>query len=70
MLGAQVGVSGTPEALGRDGEPLGYEALAELLPPLGSEPGIWLDELFSRVHEGTASELRDDWTAVLLERDS
>jgi hypothetical protein len=59
---------GLPEALGPGGEPLGYEALAELLPPLGSEPGIWLDELFSRVRQGTVSELRDDWTAVLLER--
>ena len=28
------------------GEPLGYEALAAMLPALGSEPGSWLDELF------------------------
>ncbi len=61
---------GLPEAPGSGGEPLGYEALAELLPPLGSEPGIWLDELFARVRQGTASELRDDWTALLLERHS
>jgi sigma-B regulation protein RsbU (phosphoserine phosphatase) len=59
---------GLPEAPGPGGDPLGYEALVELLPPLGSEPGIWLDELFARVRQRTASELRDDWTALLLER--
>ena len=59
---------GLPEAPGPGGEPLGYQSLTELLPPLGSEPGIWLDELFARVRQGTASELRDDWTALLLER--
>lgn len=59
---------GLPEAADAAGEPLGYEALAELLPPLESEPGIWLDELFARVRQATTSELGDDWTALLLER--
>jgi serine phosphatase RsbU (regulator of sigma subunit) len=59
---------GLPEAPEPGGEPLGYEALVELLPPLESEPGAWLDELFARVRQGTASELADDWTALLLER--
>jgi hypothetical protein len=59
---------GLPEAPDPGGEPLGYEALAELLPPLESEPGAWLDELFARVRQVTAPELADDWTALLLER--
>lgn len=61
---------GLPEAPDPGGEPLGYEALVELLPPLESEPGVWLDELFARVRQATASELGDDWTALLLERRS
>jgi hypothetical protein len=61
---------GLPEAPGAGGEPLGYDALAELLPPLASEPGAWLDELFARVRRATAQELADDWTAMLLERRS
>lgn len=60
---------GLPEAPDPSGEPLGYEALAEMLPPLASEPGVWLDELFARVRQATATELGDDWTALLLERD-
>ena len=59
---------GLPEAADAAGEPLGYEALAEMLPPLESEPGVWLDELFARVRQATTSELGDDWTALLLER--
>jgi len=61
-----------PEPLSVEGPrmPLGYDALAELLPPLGSEPGVWLDELFARVRRMTTSELADDWTALLLERRS
>ncbi len=61
---------GLPEAPGPGGEPLGYEALAALLSPLEPGPGVWLDELFARVRRVTAPELADDWTALLLERDS
>ena len=59
---------GLPEAPDPGGGPLGYEALAQLLPPLGSEPGAWLDGLFASVRQVTAPELADDWTALLLER--
>lgn len=59
---------GLPEASRPEGEPLGYEALAEMLPPLASDPGVWLEELFSRVQQGTSPDLGDDWTALLLER--
>jgi len=59
---------GLPEAPDPNGEPLGYEALAQLMPPMGSEPGAWLDDLIARVRQGTASELTDDWTALRLER--
>jgi serine phosphatase RsbU (regulator of sigma subunit) len=59
---------GLPEAPDAGGEPLGYEALAGLLPRLESEPRTWLDELFARVREVTAPELADDWTALLLKR--
>ncbi len=59
---------GLPEASEPGGEPLGYEALAGLLPPLEPDPGAWLDELFARVRRQTTAELADDWTAVLLER--
>jgi sigma-B regulation protein RsbU (phosphoserine phosphatase) len=61
---------GLPEALGPNGEPFGYEALAELLPPLEPEPGPWLDELFARLRRVTAPDLTDDWTALMLERHS
>jgi len=61
---------GLPEAPNPSGEPLGYEALAKLLSPFGSEPGAWLDDLFERVRQVTASELADDWTTLLLQRDS
>lgn len=61
---------GLPEAPGPGGEPLGYEAMAELLPALESMPGAWLDELFTRVRRSVAPEIADDWTALLLERHS
>ena len=61
---------GLPEAPSPGGEPLGYDALAELLPALESTPGAWLDELFGRVRGSTGPELADDWTALLLQRHS
>ena len=60
---------GLPEAPGPEGEPLGYEALVEMLPPLASDPGAWLEELFLRVQQKTTPDLGDDWTALLLERE-
>lgn len=59
---------GLPEAPVRDGEPLGYEALATLLEAEPALPAAWLDALLERVRAATVSELEDDWTAVLLER--
>jgi serine phosphatase RsbU (regulator of sigma subunit) len=59
---------GMPEAPDVRGEPLGYEAFAEMLPPLSSgEPGGGLDGLFARVQGATQETREDDWTALLLE---
>lgn len=60
---------GLPEARTPNGEPLGYEALSELL---GSEngsgePSQWLDRLLERVQQTTDAS-NDDVTALLLER--
>lgn len=60
---------GLPEAPGKEGEPLGYAALAELIGPSEpSVPGVWLDSLLERIRTATAVDLEDDWTALLLER--
>jgi serine phosphatase RsbU (regulator of sigma subunit) len=63
---------GLPEARKPDGEPLGYESLADLLAvpqtELEHEPGAWLDGLFTRVRDASEQVPRDDLTALLLER--
>jgi len=60
---------GLPEAPTAAGEPLGYEALAALLP---SEPttdvSSWLDALVSAVAARTCDPRADDWTLLALER--
>ncbi len=59
---------GIPEARRRDGEPLGYEALEEIVRNLEAERDeAWLDRLLERVREETQPEIEDDWTAVVLE---
>ena len=59
---------GLPEAPTASGHPLGYEALAGLLPPLdGEPPGDMLERLFAAVREATQPTLEDDWTALVLE---
>ena len=59
---------GLPEAPTASGDPLGYEAFAELVPALGAEsPGDMLDRLFALVREATRPALEDDWTALVLE---
>ena len=59
---------GMPEAPDTQGEPLGYEAFAEMLPPLSQgDPGGGLDELFASVAGATQETREDDWTALLLE---
>jgi hypothetical protein len=63
---------GLPEAPLKDGGPLGYAALAELIAagnsPGPAAPAVWLDALLERVRAATSSDLEDDWTALLLER--
>jgi sigma-B regulation protein RsbU (phosphoserine phosphatase) len=63
---------GLPEAQTAEGEPLGYEQLAAMLAAAGSDgaPAAWLDRLLAAVRAATRSGLDDDWTALLLERDS
>ena len=59
---------GLPEAPTASGDPLGYEALARLVPPLdGEPPGVLLDRLFAAVRQATQPTLEDDWTALVLE---
>jgi hypothetical protein len=58
---------GLPEAPTSAGQPLGYEALARLLPVAAATPGDLLDRLFGAVREATGPVLEDDWTALVLE---
>ncbi len=59
---------GLPEALAGGGEPLGYDAMKDLIPPLGPEPAVWLDTFLEHLGQATSTERTDDWTALLLER--
>jgi serine phosphatase RsbU (regulator of sigma subunit) len=63
---------GLAEAPTAAGEPLGYAALAALLAegPAGLAPLAWIDALFERVRSATGPGLEDDWTALLLERET
>lgn len=58
---------GLPEAPTRDGEPLGYDALGQLIQQRGADPGAWLDDLLAAVRSRTSETIEDDWTALLLE---
>ena len=58
---------GLPEALTAEGEPVGYEALEQMLRHRESEPEAWLDRLLDNLGEVTGEAPGDDWTAVLLE---
>ncbi len=58
---------GLPEAPIEEGEPLGYEALAELVAKSGGTPDVWLDALLRRVEEATLPRRDDDWTALVVE---
>jgi Stage II sporulation protein E (SpoIIE) len=62
---------GLAEAPAGGGEPLGYAALAGLLPDPDAAPGTsplaWIDALLDRVRAATRPGLEDDWTALLLE---
>lgn len=57
---------GLPEAPITEGEPLGYEALGELIGGCAGEPDTWLDDLFQRVEAATLDRRDDDWTALLV----
>ena len=61
---------GLAEAPTSAGEPLGYAALAELMPIDGGAAPLlaWLDGVLERVRERTVAVLEDDWTALVLER--
>ncbi|MEM1205004.1 MAG: PP2C family protein-serine/threonine phosphatase [Acidobacteriota bacterium] len=61
---------GLPEAPDQNGEPIGYEALEELLAAAGpgDAPGPWLDALLERLQDVTKGRLGDDWTALALDR--
>lgn len=61
---------GLAEAPTSAGEPLGYAALAELMPLDGGAAPLlaWLDGVLERVRERTVAVLEDDWTALVLER--
>ncbi len=60
---------GLPEACTSSGEPLGYEALAELIHDHHEgAPSRWLDGLLERLQEETVQPPGDDLTALLLER--
>jgi hypothetical protein len=62
---------GIPEACIPDGQPLGYDALQQMIGTLRNAPerGVaWLDRLLNEVRARVGETLDDDWTALLLER--
>jgi len=62
---------GIPEASIAEGQPLGYEALQQIVDALRSVPdrgSAWIDRLLQEVRRHAGSTLTDDWTALLLER--
>ena len=58
---------GLPEAPTKEGEQLGYEALAHLVTSAARDPGDLLDVLFASVRDASQPDLDDDWTALLIE---
>jgi MFS family permease len=57
---------GIPEASRANGEPLGYDALREMLTGI-PDSGEWIDNVLDRVRSQVQG-IDDDWTAVVLER--
>jgi hypothetical protein len=57
---------GIPEASRANGEPLGYDALREMLTGI-PDGGEWIDNVLDRVRSQVQG-IDDDWTAVVLER--
>ena len=58
---------GLPEAPTNAGDPLGYEALAELINAAAQQPSDLLDVLFASVISASQPTLDDDWTALLIQ---
>lgn len=61
---------GLPEAPTGSGDPLGYERLETFLDHDEDDPARWTDRLLERVRRATGPQPEDDWTALLLERQS
>ncbi|MDX1384991.1 MAG: PP2C family protein-serine/threonine phosphatase, partial [Thermoanaerobaculia bacterium] len=61
---------GIPEARLESGEPLGYEALCDMLAHTDSPdgPSAWLDDIFEQVRRVSDDGPHDDLTALVLER--
>jgi sigma-B regulation protein RsbU (phosphoserine phosphatase) len=62
---------GIPEASRLEGQPLGYDALQQIVDALRNLPDrgtAWLDRLLREVQDRVGTNLTDDWTALLLER--
>jgi hypothetical protein len=59
---------GLPEALMPGGEPFGYERLLSVVTSAMPQDDGSLDRFLEAVHAATPGVLRDDWTALLLER--
>jgi serine phosphatase RsbU (regulator of sigma subunit) len=59
---------GIPEASITEGQPLGYERLAEAV-RIGVNAGAdaWLEELLTRIRSEVREPLEDDWTALVLQ---
>ena len=60
---------GLPEAPDPSGEPLGYEALAELLEEQLTDSENWLETVLERIRVQVAEDQQDDWTVLLLRAD-
>lgn len=58
---------GLPEAPTASGDPLGYQALADLLPRGAETPAEVVDGLFASVRQATRPALEDDWTVLVLQ---
>ena len=62
---------GIPEAPTGNGQPLGYDAVEQILADLSAVPDrglAWIDRLVGEVMKRVGNDLSDDWTALTLER--
>lgn len=61
---------GVPEALMPNGEPIGYDRVAQLLDGGNGTAAEWLDGRIDAIRATTEGEPDDDWTLVAIERTS